>query len=262
VEEAAAASLPRGASVYITALPGDDADAVVGAAARLRRAGLNPVPHLGARYLASEQVLDALLRRLTAEAGVSQVLVIGGDTDHVSGPFASSLDLLRAGALSRHGIRRIGLAGYPEPHPRIAAAVLDAALADKISHAQKDGAEVYVVTQFCFSPDPIRTWVLRFARRFPGVPVQVGLAGPAHIATLLKYGLACGIGPSLRALRRNPSLGRLAAEASPAPIIEALAQDPTLAPHVSQFHFFTFGGVRRTAAWIRDFASHHRTVQA
>jgi methylenetetrahydrofolate reductase (NADPH) len=249
ISDALAAPLPRDASVYITALHGTAPDAVVAAAARLRRAGLNPVPHLGARYIASAGALDDLLCRLTLEAGVSQVLLVGGDIAQAEGPFAASLDVLRSGLLVRHGILRVGLAGYPEAHPRIPAAMLDAALAAKIAAARGAGHAVHIVTQFCFAAGPIAAWLARFGARFPDVPVHVGLAGPASVATLLKYGLACGIGPSLRALSRNRGLIRLA-EADPLPIMAALAQDAAAVARIAQFHFFTFGGVRRTAEWL------------
>jgi methylenetetrahydrofolate reductase (NADPH) len=179
-------------------------------------------------------------------------LLIGGDVDRARGPFASSLDVLQSGALSRHGIRRIGLAAYPEPHPRIPAIVLEDALAAKIARARDAGIAVHVVTQFCFSPEPIRAWLDRFSQRFPDIPAHVGLAGPARIGTLLKYGLACGIGPSLRALRRTAELGKLATQTDAAPIVMALLQDRAARSRIAQFHFFTFGGVGRTAEWLRD----------
>jgi methylenetetrahydrofolate reductase (NADPH) len=251
VAETVDTPLAPGTSVYITALSGIGQEAVVAAALRLRQAGLNPVPHLAARFYARADALDALLRRLTGEAGVSDVLVIGGDIDHVAGPFASSLALLESGALLRHGIRRIGIAGYPEAHPRIPADALDTALAAKIAYAKEAGFAVRVVTQFCFAPEPIRHWLERFSAQFPGIPVHVGVAGPARISTLLKYSMACGIGPSLRALQRNRGLGKLLVDADPGAIVDALAP---LELSIAQFHFFPFGGIRRTAQWVRDLA--------
>ncbi len=252
VAETIDAPLPRDASVYITALPGIGQDAVVAAAIRLRQAGLNPVPHLAARSYARADALDALLRRLTGEAGVSDLLVIGGDIDRAAGPFTSSLDLLESGALERHGIRRVGIAGYPEAHPRIPAEALEAALAAKIAYAKAAGIAVRVVTQFCFAPEPIRHWLKGFSARFPDIPVHVGVAGPARVSTLLKYSIACGIGSSLRALQRNRGLGKLLVEADPAALLHALAPSEQ---SISQFHFFPFGGIHRTAQWVRDLAA-------
>src|SRR5215469_7431942 len=49
--DAAASHLAPGADVYVNWLPGDNHHRSVAACATLRRAGLNPVPHVAARYL-------------------------------------------------------------------------------------------------------------------------------------------------------------------------------------------------------------------
>lgn len=253
VAEACAASLASGTSVFITWLPGDARDARVKAATMLRRAGLNPVPHIGARYLGSGAELDELLRRLRGESGVDELLLIGGDTERVNGPFAASLAVLESGALARQGIRRVGLAAYPEGHPRIAGADLDAALEAKIARARASGLATYIVTQFCFEAPPILAWLRRFCVRHRDVPVAVGLAGPARLATLLAYAATCGIGPSVRALRRHAGMARLLTESGPEPILRALAPFAAtlgLAPA----HIFTFGGIARTARWLDNLA--------
>ena len=242
--------LPPRTSVYITALPGVGPADVIAAAGRLRQAGFNPVPHLGARYFASRRALDALLDGLAAAAQVSQALVIAGDRDRAEGPFASALDLLRCGALARHGIARVGLAGYPEGHPRIPAASLDAALSAKVAAAREAGMTAYLVTQFCFAAEPIRRWLERSAVHYPDVPRHVGLAGPAGAATLIRYGLACGIGPSLRTLRRNAGFRQLLGDTTPLPILRELVRDPAARARIAQVHFFPFGGIGRTARWI------------
>jgi methylenetetrahydrofolate reductase (NADPH) len=254
IDEVIATPLAPETSVYITALPSDQPEAVVTAAARLHRAGLNPVPHLGARYFIGGRELEEVLRRLTGEAAVNQVLVIAGDLDHARGPFSSSLSLLRAEMLEKFGIRYVGISGYPEGHPRISNNVVREALAAKIDWLRNAKLSPYVVTQFCFSPDPIRSWLSSFFGQFPDVPVHVGLAGPASVPTLLKYGLSCGVGTSLRALRRNINVGRLIIDATPREILRAIARDQSLSERIAKFHFFTFGGIRRTAKWLRELA--------
>jgi methylenetetrahydrofolate reductase (NADPH) len=252
VDEVIASPLTPNISIYITALPGDRPESIIAAARRLRRAGFNPVPHLGARYFTSQRDLESLLGSLTREAGVFQVLVIGGDIDRARGPFTSGLALLQSGALERAGIRRVGLAAYPEGHPRIRHGVLEDALAAKIEWLRQRGISAYVISQFCFAADPIRDWLCRFSPRFADLPIHVGLAGPAGVSTLVKYGIACGIGASLRALRRNVGFGKLLTETSPTPIIAALVRDHEVCDRIAQLHFFTFGGIRRTAAWLRE----------
>ena len=110
VNDLAKAELPAGSRVYITALPGDSANAVLATALRVHQMGLTPVPHLGARYVTEPRTFENLLRSLVRDAGVDQALVIGGDVARPRGPYASSLDLLRSGVFAQSGIRRIGLA--------------------------------------------------------------------------------------------------------------------------------------------------------
>lgn len=249
IAEACTASLAQGTDVYVTALPRDAPGAMIEAAIRLWKAGLNPVPHLGARYFAGATELDACLARLVAEAGVRQVLAIGGDIDRPRGSFASSRDLIMTGLLEKHGIARVGLAAYPEGHKRIPSKLLDEELAAKIAMLRERGRAPYVVTQFCFEAGPIEKFLTRFATDFPKVPVHVGLAGPAKVSALLKYAAACGIGTSLRALSRRMSLGKLLTESGPEAIIGALACNTDTSRQIARLHFFTFGGIRRTAEW-------------
>jgi methylenetetrahydrofolate reductase (NADPH) len=253
IAEACTAPLAQGTSVYVTALPGDGPGAMIEAATRLRRVGLEPVPHLGARYFAGTAELDTCLARLVAEAGVRQVLAIGGDIDRPRGSFASSRDLIMTGLLEKHGIARVGLAAYPEGHKRIPARLLDEELAAKIAMLRERSLAPYVVTQFCFEAGPIEKFLTRFATDFPTVPVHVGLAGPAKVSTLLKYAATCGIGTSLRALSRRMSLGKLLTESGPEPIIAALARNTHTSRQIARLHFFTFGGIRRTAEWAATF---------
>src|SRR5665213_2040875 len=93
-----------GSEIYIARVPGDAHGATVATAVLLRKAGFDPVPHIGARYLESRDVLDDVLARLVGEAAVTKVLCIAGDIDHPAGPFPSSTDLIATGLLPKHGI--------------------------------------------------------------------------------------------------------------------------------------------------------------
>src|SRR5215831_18434358 len=137
--DACADLLEPGTAVYISFPPGQTYHGTVALAARLARAGFRPVPHVAARRIASREALDDYLARAAGEAGVDSALVIGGDSNRAVGAFDSSLALLETGLFQRHGIVHIGIAGYPEGHPQIAAAALDAALAAKQEHARRVG---------------------------------------------------------------------------------------------------------------------------
>src|SRR5882672_12073546 len=194
--DACAGLLDLDTPVYISFPPGQTYHGTVALAARLARAGFRPVPHVAARRLAGREALDDYLARAAGEAGVDTALVIAGDSDRPGGAFDSSLALLETGLFQRHGIVRIGVAGYPEGHPRIAPSALESALAAKKTFARRTGIELGIVTQFCFEGDSIRLWAARMKGH--GLPVRVGLAGPASLPRLLRFAAMCGVGNSVR----------------------------------------------------------------
>lgn len=252
--DAAASHLAPGTDVYVNWLPTDNHHRSVAAAVKLRRAGLNPVPHIAARYLASLTQLQDFLARLAGEADVRQVLAIGGDRDRPVGPFESSLQILETGLLQKYRIARVGIAGYPEGNPRISTQALASALAAKLDAAARAGLEPYVVTQFCFEAAPIAAFARQLRDNGAASPIHVGLAGPAGLATLMKFALRCGVGNSIRALSlRGPAIARLLTEAGPERVIDDLARATVAGPGlgIAGLHFFSFGGFARTAEWLR-----------
>lgn len=243
--------LDPGTEVFISQPMGQPYHGAVALAARLRRAGFRPVPHVTARALASLSALEDYLARATGEAGVEHVLVIGGDRDRPAGPFDSSLAVLCTGALQRHGIRKLSIGGYPEGHPAIGPKALRDALRAKRELARENGLQLQVVTQFAFDAQPVVAWTRSIAAL--DVPVRVGVAGPASITTLLKFAARCGIGNSVRVLKsRSDSIIRLITEAGPETVIRDLALGAAAGEaRFAGVHLYTFGGLLRSARWLR-----------
>jgi methylenetetrahydrofolate reductase (NADPH) len=246
------AHLAPGTEVYIAFVPGETHHAVVATAARLRAAGFVPVPHVTARSVASFTQLGDFLARLAGEAGVTRALVVGGDLEQPAGPYRSSLELLQTGLFQQHGIRRIGLACYPEAHRRVDRDLLEQALLAKLELMRAAGLEAWLVTQFCFEAAPILEHARRLRELGVTAPLRIGLAGPASRRTLWKYALHCGIGNSIRALgTRVDAVANLLARRAPDGIVRELTaaqrQDPNLG--IEGIHIFTFGGVASAADW-------------
>jgi methylenetetrahydrofolate reductase (NADPH) len=243
-----------GADVTITFLPGDNYRHNIDTASALRRAGYNPVPHIAAREMPSREALDDYLARARGEAGVTRIVLIAGDVAAAKGPFRSSLDVGASGLIEAHGIARLSVAGHPEGHP-----FLEAANAFKTLEAWRDwgrqsNIHVDVVTQFCFESAPILGWIGELDARV-GLPVIVGLAGPATPATLTKFALRCGIGNSMRSLRSQIGrFGRLLTDTGPDDVMRGLEAAPTAATApIAGFHLFPFGGLRKTGNWLRSY---------
>src|SRR5216684_6940568 len=246
--DACADLLEPGTAVYISMPPGQTYHGTVALATRLKRAGLRPVPHVAARRIASRDALDEYLARAAGEASVDSALVIAGDSDRASGPFESSLALLETGLFQRHGIAHVGVAGYPEGHPKIAETALVTALSAKKILARRASLDLQVVTQFCFESEPILVWAAKMKGH--GLPVRVGLSGPASLPRLLRFAMLCGIGNSVRALKpRRQAITRLLVEAGPEAVVRDIAH--RIGPPVAGVHFFCFGGLIRTARWLR-----------
>ena len=251
-----AALLPAGTPVYVNHLPRHRLLDTIPTLVAVREAGLEPVPHIAARRVRDRAELQTFLARAVGDAGVRKALIIGGDEPDAAGPYADGAALIREGLLASAGLREIGLPGYPEGHPRIPRAVLERAIAEKMSLAAGQGLGTYIVTQFSFSPARVIEYCAGLARAAPSVPVYVGLAGPTDPLALLRYAQRCGVSASLRALRaQGLDAVRLVTHTDPAEQLATLAR--YCASHadcnVVGIHLFTFGGVTAAAAWMNRY---------
>ncbi|MDA8108300.1 MAG: hypothetical protein M0015_06670 [Betaproteobacteria bacterium] len=249
-----ASILPVGTRVYVNHLPRHALADSLATLVALREAGLEPVPHLAARRIASRDEARVFLERAVREAGVARLLLVGGDDPQPRGPYADAAALLRDGTLRELGVREVGLPGYPEGHPRIARAALEHALEDKLALAAAQGLGAYLVTQFSFAPARIVEYCGELARRYPALPVYVGVAGPTDPRALFRYAQRCGVSSSLRALReQGMSAVRLVTHTDPSEQVAAIAHycQSRAACNVVAVHLFSFGGVAQTAAWMR-----------
>ena len=244
-----------GTDVTITFLPGDHYRHNVDTASALRRAGYNPVPHIAAREMASGEALGDLLARARGEADVTRILLIAGDVALAKGPFRSSLDVCASGLIEASGISSVSVAGHPEGHPYLSGGNALKVLQTWRDWGQLANIRVDVVTQFCFESAPILGWIGELDARGIGLPVIVGLAGPATPATLMKFALRCGVGNSMRSLRSQIGrFGRLLTDTGPDDVMRGLQSAPGAATApIAGFHLFPFGGLRKAGDWLRSY---------
>ncbi len=250
---AAAEALPPGTEVFIAFVPSDRRERQIELAGALRAKGLEPVPHVVARNIPSKAALDDYLGGL-GSARVTRALVLGGDRDAPGGEFDSALRLIESGLLTKHGIKDIFLGVYPEVHPRISEDVLAKARADKIKAAETAGLGVTLINQVCFDAGAVLRFIETLRAVGVAAPFRVGVAGPAKIATLVRYAIICGVGPSMRFLteRRDAAADLLRGETPEAFLTAiALARETQPALGVEGVHFFTFGGLKRAASFAQ-----------
>ncbi len=256
---AALAVLKRGTRIYLSAVPNRPAAESVAAAVRVRAAGLEPVPHVAVRNFESVEALDDFIARLNGEAAVESILVIAGDRSDC-GPFRSALDAIDSGVLRRRGVRTVGIAGYPEGHPRIGNEELRRALAEKIAAAEATGLSVEIVTQFCFDARAILDFIARLRSFGFEHRLRIGLVGPTSLTSLMRYASRCGVRTSAQALARRSGLMRqMFAMTTPDDLLRTLAE---AAPADIVPHFFSFGGIPATSRWARAVADGRIALEA
>ena len=248
-----AAILPAGTTVYVNHLPRHRLADSLASLAAVRAAGLEPVPHLAARRIASRAELARFLAEAVREAGVRKALLVGGDDATTAGPYGDALALLAEGNLAQAGLREVGFAAYPEGHPRLPRARIEEALDAKLAAARAQGLSAWIVTQFSFAPTRVVEYLSELARRHPDVPAYVGLAGPTDPQALLRFAQRCGVSASLRALRAQGfGAVRLVTHTDPGEQLRAVARYCAAHPacNVVAVHVFTFGGVEAAARWL------------
>ena len=247
--------LERGRRVYIAHVAGTPYAELISFAARLRREGFEPVMHLTARDMPSKAMLSDTVARYVGESGATQILLIAGDMPSPTGEYADTITILRTGLLEKNGIKTIGLAGHPEGSKAIGEARLREALKAKNAYAKETDAKLHLVTQFGFEPEPFIEWERRIREDgLNSLPIHIGIPGLASFPTLLRFAVECGVGASVRALRsRAGSLAKLAMVAQPDDLVLGIARYCARTPNtlIAAPHFFPFGGLKKTAEWLK-----------
>lgn len=242
--------LPVGMSVYVPFLPNADFNDTLMACRQLQLAGMHPVPHISARAISDVAQLRDWLAAL-ADTGTNRLLLIAGDKKQ-SGPFRDTLAVLESGLLTDYNFRHIGIAGHPEGHPFASGLELGQALRIKRDYARSTDTRMWVVSQFAFDASPLIQWLQAFDDT--DLPVYLGIPGPTRLRTLMAYAAQCGVGASARVMRRKPGATRLLGSWTPDDLALALTAYRLANPDsvFKGFHLFPFGGLERTAEWLRN----------
>lgn len=199
------------------------------------------VMHVAARRVCSPAHGDEVLARL-AEAGIQDIFLIGGDCEKPLGPYASAAQLLPVLRHSRHCPRTIGVAAYPEGHPAITEDVLLGAL------RAKDGVADYMVTQLCYDPAVLLSWLRHTREAGIELPLFVGVPGIVDRRRLAEISLRVGVGGSLSFLRKQHGIRHLLGRHGHAAEMLCAAMTPLIGGGlgVVGLHFFTFNRLNET----------------
>jgi len=243
-----AAQLSEPTRLTVTSSPRQSPEQTIEFARRLHALGHAVVPHLAARMVRDRDHLRRLLEQLEGE-GCDELFVIGGDNGEPAGQFDSAADVLELIREHPHGVRRIGVAAYPEGHPLIDEQTLSRSLARKSELAD------YMVTQMSFDAPVLVEWLSGVRERGVALPVRLGLPGVVDRRHLLEVSVRIGVGPSLAFVRKQRGLRQLLRR--PAQTLDRLLD--ALAPHLGEpqlgiegFHYFTLNNLYDTWRWERN----------
>lgn len=248
--------LPQGTRVYVAHIEGTPIEDMVSTAARLNADGYKVMPHFPARIIKDESTLADWIARYQGEADVKQALLLAGGVAEPHGAFESSMQLLETGLFGKTGFERLHVAGHPEGNrdidPKGGMKNVDEALVWKQRFSETTDAKMALATQFAFEADPIIEWANSIKAAGIDLPVHIGIAGPAKLQTLIKFAIACGVGPSLKVLqKRAMDVTKLLLPYEPTDVINTLAAHKTSNPdfNIESVHFFPLGGIKTNANW-------------
>ncbi|MGB8621479.1 MAG: methylenetetrahydrofolate reductase [Paracoccaceae bacterium] len=248
------ALLPEGTRVYIAHIDGTDIEDMVATARRLARDGFNVMPHFPARIIRDKAMLADWIARYRGEAGVRQALLLAGGLSAPQGEFENSMQMMETGLFD--GFERLHVAGHPEGNRDIDPDGSDRAVMEalrwKQAFAERTDAEMAIATQFCFEAKPVIAWADRLRAEGIRLPIHIGVAGPAKLQTLIKFAIACGVGPSLRVLqKRARDVTKLVMPFEPTEFVTELAAHKAAHPdfNIERVHFFPLGGIKTNAEW-------------
>lgn len=247
--------LPLGTRVYIANIE-SPIEEMTATARRIVDEGFDVMPHFPARIIKDKATLLDWVARYK-DVGVKQGLILAGNPAAQVGDYSSSMELLESGAFT--GFDRLHVAGHPEGNKDIDPDGSDRMVMEaarwKSAFAERTDAQMAMTTQFCFEAQPVIDWVNRLQAEGIKLPVHIGIAGPAKLQTLIKFAIACGVGPSLRVLqKRAMDVTKLLLPYEPTEVLEALAAHKAANPDfgIEQVHFFPLGGIKTNATWVTE----------
>ncbi|MEO1314389.1 MAG: methylenetetrahydrofolate reductase [Pseudomonadota bacterium] len=253
------ALLPAGTRVYIAHIDGTPIEDMVATAKRLVDDGFPVMPHFPARIIADAATLETWIQRY-GDVGVHQALLLAGGVATPVGDFHSSMQLLETGLFDKYGFGRLHVAGHPEGNRDIDPDGSDRAVMEalhwKNAFQARTDARMAIATQFVFEAEPVIAWADRLTAEGITLPIHIGIAGPAKLQTLIKFAMACGVGPSLRVLqRRAADLSKLMLPFTPEKILTDLANHKVMHPdfNVEAVHVFPLGGIPKSGDFMNEF---------
>ena len=251
--------LPINTRIYIAHIEGVPIEEMIQTAKRLQSEGFSVMPHFPARIIKNKSTLEEWITKYQDEASIDQALLLAGGVTNPHGIFENSMQLVETELFNKYNFKNLHFAGHPEGNKDIdfdgSNNNVDEALLWKQKFNERTDIEVALTTQFCFEADPVIKWADSMIEKGINIPIHIGVAGPAKLQTLIKFSIACGVGPSLKVLqKRAKDVKKLLLPFEPNDFLETLAQHKKENPkfNITNIHFFPLGGINTSADWIKN----------
>ena len=251
--------LPINTRVYIAHLETENIATMVTTAKGINEEGFTVMPHIPARIIQNQTMLNDWIAMYQNEAGVKEALLLAGGSTKPVGDYDSSIQVIESGLFDKAGFKRLHIAGHPEGSKDIdpdgGMKNVFEALSWKQEFSNRTDAAMAIATQFCFDAEVVNKWAKNIKDAGIDIPIHIGIAGPAKLQTLLKFSVECGIGASMKILtKRAKDLTKLLLPDKPTKMLNDLSEykykDPTL--NIQQGHFFPIGGIKQTTDWLQE----------
>ena len=115
----------------------------------------------------------------------------------------------------------------------------------------------YIVTQLCYDPDAVVSWIEEVRDRGVDLPVEIGIPGVMKYQRLLKISQKVGVGDSVRFLKKTTGILGFVRQLvgsrgkyTPDDLIDGLApyaDDPHY--DIQGLHIYTFNQTSDTESW-------------
>ena len=207
--------------IFVTWLPTEGKESVIGKCSELHARGLKPVPHIAAFKL--RDAADARAFAAAVAPYTKKVFIIRGGGPQ-EGAFSTVDELVATGAFQGF---EIGVGGFPDGNSPVTYAEGIAILRRKAAYAS------FVVTQWSLNEPAIA----RFLDDSP-LPVYLGVPNRCSLKQLARFAAVCGIENSVKGVLSNPkNIARFVLGFDPGYIVKAFAAHPRLA----KIHVYAFG---------------------
>ena len=130
---------------------------MIATAKRINDEGFTVMPHIPARIIKNQTMLNDWISMYQNEAGVKEALLLAGGSTEPVGDYDSSIQLIESGLFDKAGFKRLHIAGHPEGNKDIdpdgSIKNVSEALSWKQEFSNRTDASMAIATQFCFDAE-------------------------------------------------------------------------------------------------------------